>query len=98
MDGMRTVAVVLGEQEIASTWCGKNVARDQRMMADELSSAVSKKKRKARKPSFSLLRLVSNKNGNADSGVEGVEQEVLAVHFIDVAVIVVGPIRRPRLG
>src|SRR3954468_23408592 len=43
-----------------------------------------------------MLQLV-NKNDNSDAGMEHVVQEIFTIDFIDVAVVVVGPIRRPGL-
>jgi len=41
--------------------------------------------------------LLHYEHGDAHPGVEQVEQEILAVDVVDVAVIGIGPIGRPRI-
>src|SRR6185312_4283534 len=48
------------------------------------------------RPSFAL-RLLNYKHGYTNARMQNVKQEVLAVDFVDVAVVVVGPVGRPGI-
>jgi hypothetical protein len=72
---------------------------DSRRLRAEIAQGKSAKKKEGAEPSFwvGICCLANDEYGNTHFRMQDVEQEVLAIDFVDVAVIIVRPVGRPRL-
>jgi hypothetical protein len=46
----------------------------------------------------SAMQLLNNKHGNTNAGMQDVKQEILAIHFVNVAVVIERPFRWPGIN